>query len=230
MGFEVDILEREENYKRRVNRMLTLIVVTVGLAVGVGFFMLDRQEKATLKAEATAEESKRLAEIAALRAAYSADSSGAINRFTAFMDKYKAEKVQGAPLFLIKLPASKSPAGFLEKVWDDYANTVEPEIIDADKMDLYRVSYIDAMNQMWPNSAGRLVWQGEHRPNSVVLPEFKFKFTSVEMMKTTFPQVARAQGLAGIRVIETEEDDAETVPADSDSSATAGLDNTAAAP
>ena len=230
MGFEVDILERQESYKRRVNRMLTLIGITVALAVGGGFFMLDRQEKATIKAEADAEESKRLAEIATQRAAYSADSASAYNRLAEFMNKYKAEKAQGASLFLIKLPDGRSPSTFLAEMWDDYAETVEPGIDQSGKLDLYRLRYVDAMNQTWANSQGKLVWQGEHRPNSVLVPELKFKFTYVEMLKTTFPQVARAQEAAGIRVLDVEEEDVDSIPVDSDSTATQDLGETAAAP
>jgi hypothetical protein len=230
VGFEVDILEREESYKRRVNRMLTLIGITVALAVAGGFYMLDRQEKATIEAEAQAEKSKRLEEIAKQRAAYSADSTSAYNRLADFMDKYKAEKAQGASLFLIKLPDGKSTSAFLTEVWDDYAEAVEPGIDEQAKLDLYRLRYVDAMNQTWANSQGKLVWHGDHRPNSILVPELKFKFTHVEMLKTTFPQVARAQETAGIRVLDVEEEDIDSIPVDSDSTATEDLGETAAAP
>jgi len=225
VGFEVDILEREESYKRRVNRMLTLIGVTVALAVGGGFFMLDRQETATLKAEADAETSRHLAEIATQRAAYSADSTSAYNRLANFMDKYKVVKAEGAPLIFIKLPNGRSTSDFLTEVWDDYAETFEPGIEESDKIDLFRLRYVDAMNQTWTNPAGKLVWQGEQRPNAILLPELKFKFTRVEMLRTSFPQVARAQETAGIRVTEVEEEDVEGdgLPAEGDSTTTTAL-------
>ena len=232
MGFEVDILEREESYKRRINRMVTLIGVVVLLAVGGGYYALSRQAKNLEKAEEAAAETKRQAEIAALRATYSADSASAHTRFSAFMEKYKAEKVQGASIFQIKLPSNRSVNSFLEEVWDDYAKTVEPGITEAAKRDKFRLHYIDAMNVAWYNSRGRIDWRGEQRPNSILVPELKFKLTEVEMQKTTFPQVARAQVEAGIKVSEEEdlEGTDDMMPADSDSLQASSLGETAANP
>jgi len=231
VGFEVDILEREESYKRRINRMLTLIGIVALAAVIGGFYLLHRQEVATREAEAAAEQMRLQAEIAARRAVYSADSASAFNRLAAFMDKYKAEKAQGAALFLIDLPSNRSVPNFLEEVWDDYAKTVDPKITEEGKRDLFRQKYIDAMNLTWYNSKGQMVYEGEHRPNAILVPELKFKVTEVEMLQTTFPQVARAQVDAGLKMSE-EEMEEETVPAATDSSAAASeiLGETASAP
>lgn len=232
MGFEVDILEREESYKRRISRMVTLIGVVVLLAVGGGYFALHRQAKNLSKAEQTAAEMKVQAEIAALRAAYSADSASAHTRFSEFMDKYKAEKIQGMSIFLIALPSGRSVGSFIEEVWDDYSRTVQPGITEAAKIDMFRLHYIDAMNLAWYNSKGNIEWKGEQRPTAILLPEIKFKLTEVEMQKTTFPQVARAQIDAGIKV--PKEGDPEgsdgMSPADSDSLQAESLDETAAVP
>jgi len=231
VGFEVDILEREENYKRRINRMVTLIAVAVLLAVGGGYYALSLQSKNLAKAEATAAAMKQQAEYAALRATYSADSASAHTRFSEFVEKYKAEKAQGASIFLINLPSNTSVASFVGQVWDDYANVVQPGISQAEKIDMFRRHYVDAMNLTWYNSSGSLDWRGEHRPKAILVPELKFKLTDVEMLKTTFPQVARAQADAGIKVIEEDLED-EMTPVDADSLISEGesLGETASAP
>jgi hypothetical protein len=216
VGFEVDILEREESYKRRVNRLLTIIGIVVLVAVAAGIYVNHRQAVTLRKAEEAAAESKRQAEIAAMRAAYSADSASAHTRLTEFMEKYHAEKTQGAPLFLIDLPANRSVPSFLQEVWDDYAQAVDPDITDTEKRDLFRLKYIDAMNLTWYNSKGQLVWKGEHRPHAIIVPELRFKVTEVEMMQTSFPQVARAQVDAGLKLDE-EAEEQETGPAPPDS-------------
>jgi hypothetical protein len=231
VGFEVDILEREESYKRRVNRLLTLIGIVVVLGIGAGVYLNHRQAVKTRQAEEAAADAKRRAEVAAARAAYSADSASAHTRLIEFMEKYDAEKAQGAALFLIDLPQNRSVASFLDEVWSDYAKTVDPNITESGKRDLFRLKYIDAMNLAWYNDKGQLIWKGEHRPTAIIVPELRFKVTEVEMMQTTFPQVARAQIDAGIKTSE-EEEEPEALPAatDSTSAAAEGIGETASAP
>jgi hypothetical protein len=148
-----------------------------------------------------------------------------------FMDKYKAEKAQSASIFLVELPSNRSVASFLDEVWTDYANAVEPGISEAAKIDLFRLNYVDAMNLAWYNKNGTLDWKGEHRPHAVLVPEIKFRLTQVEMQKTTFPMVARAQTDAGIKIPAVDESGpGEMVPAAMDSLDAESLDETASTP
>jgi len=203
---ELDWLEREERYKTRISRTLVLTTIAAVLFFGSGFYILHRQRQArevaqqeAATAAAQAERQRQLDEIAA-------DSTAAAQRLIDFDEKYKAEVLEGAQVVLVPVPRGANLTSFLQKVWLDYARIVKPEITDDEGRLWYRSHYVDVMNMAWYNSAGHLAWEGDLRPQSILLPELRQKSTEMEFLKPSFTQVVRGQHEAGLRVEETPEE------------------------
>ena len=205
MSFEVDLLQREERYRSRVNRLLAVLAVVVGGGLGTAFWWTHRQEQAAIKAAAAAEEATQLAAVERARMAFSADSAAAATRLQEFKTLYAVEAVPGSPIFTIPMASGQPVQAFIREVWDAYTHTVNPNAPDDEQRAWFSRYYADVMNRCWFNSAGTLLWQGEQRPTAVLLPEVKQRGTEIEIQKPTFPQIVRAQETAGIRVIEENE-------------------------
>jgi hypothetical protein len=205
MSFEVDLLEREERYRARLNRLLAVLAVLIGGGLGAGFWWSHRQEQVAIKAAAAAKEAADRAAFERLQMEFSADSTAAADRLQAFKTQYAAEPVPGSPILIVQLPTSKPVQPFIREVWDAYASTVDPDAPDDARRGWFRRYYVDVMNRRWFNSAGNLTWEGEQRPTGVLVPEIKQRGTELEIQKPTFPQIVRAQEQAGIRLLEENE-------------------------
>ncbi len=209
---ELDWMEREERYRTRLTRMLVLLSLLAAAFFGTGFWLLDRQKKATELAEAEAAQAALVAEAAAARAAYSADSTAAVQRLTDFQSNYTIEVLEGAPVLMAKIPRGRGVTGFLESVWSEYVRAVEPNADDERKRLLFRVHYVDVMNRAWYNSRGRLSWEGDNPPTHVLLPDTRQRGKDFEFEKPSFAQIVRGQEAAGIRIIEEQEFDPDAIP------------------
>ncbi|MFQ5601229.1 MAG: hypothetical protein ACE5G2_11845 [Candidatus Krumholzibacteriia bacterium] len=205
MVFELDWLEREERYKTRITRILTSLTMLVAVLLGVGMWVKHRQEQAISRAAAEAQEMARLAEIARERAAYAADSVATAERLAAFIEAYGAESAEGAPILVVRLPARSSVGRYLRQVWSDFARVIEPEVGADDQRAWFKRRYVDVMNRAWYDSAGGLVWEGEMRPEAILIPAAKQKGKDLVFEKPTFNQIVRAQEIAGIRPLEEPE-------------------------
>lgn len=211
---ELEWMEREERYKTGVVRTLILISVIVTVFFGAGFWVLHRQQVATQKAEAEAEEAALLAEAARVRAEFAADSSAAANRLADFRHNYEVEDLEGAPVYLVPLPRNKSVQRFIAQVWADYMRVFDPEMSDEQIRNQFELHYINVMNNAVYNSRGAIVWDGEMRPTAVILPSMKQRGRDLEFEKPSFAQIIRGQESAGIRILEEEELFEEPIGAD----------------
>jgi hypothetical protein len=218
-------MEREERYKSGVVRTLVVIGMVSVLFFGAGFWVLHRQQQATERAEAEAEQAALLAEAARLRAEYAADSTAAAGRLADFRHNYEVEELEGAPIFLVPIPGNKSVQRFIDQVWSDYMRVMDPDVSDEAIRHGFDLRYINIMNRATYNSRGRIVWNGEMRPTAVVLPSMKQRGTELDFEKPSFAQIIRGQESAGVRIIEEEEmleEPAEGAPAISQNMPDAG--------
>jgi hypothetical protein len=199
---ELDWLEREERYKSRISRTLMVTTIVAVLFFGTGFYFLHRQRQANERSR----EAAALAEAQAKRQQYlagiAADSTAAAERLTAFNEQYGAQSLEGAPVVLVPVPRGANLTRFLQKTWLDYSRVVDPELSEDEARQWYRSHYVDVMNMAWYNSAGQLVWEGEERPTSILLPELRQRNTELEFLKPNFTQVVRGQHEAGLRIEE----------------------------
>jgi large subunit ribosomal protein L7/L12 len=205
---ELDSIEREERYKSRVTRTLLLTTLLVVLFFGGGYWLTARRQKETAAARALAETARIEGERLALMRQYSADSTAAAARVTAFSEKYAATDMDGGPIVLVKLQRGANVPRTLERVWAEYVRVVAPDIDSLETREWFRAYYVDAMNRTWYNSAGTLSWEGETQPTAILLPDTKQKGKELQFETPSFAQIARGQEAAGIRAIEA-------LPADS---------------
>lgn len=199
---ELDSIEREERYKSRVTRTLLLTTLLVVLFFGGGYWLMARRQKETAAARAAAETARIEAERLALIRQFSADSTAAAARVTAFNEKYAATDMDGGPIVVVQLQPGASVPRTLERVWAEYVRVVDPAIDSLETREWFRAYYVDAMNRTWYNSAGTLSWEGETQPTAILLPDTKQKGKELEFEKPSFAQIVRGQEAAGIRAIE----------------------------
>ncbi len=199
---ELDSIEREERYKSRVTRTLLLTTLLVVLFFGGGYWRMARRQKETAAARAAAETARIEAERLALIRQFSADSTAAAARVTAFNEKYAATDMDGGPIVVVQLQPGASVPRTLERVWAEYVRVVDPAIDSLETREWFRAYYVDAMNRTWYNSAGTLSWEGDTQPTAILLPDTKQKGKELEFEKPSFAQIVRGQEAAGIRAIE----------------------------
>jgi hypothetical protein len=202
---ELEWMAREERYRTRLTRTLVLMSLIAAAFFGTGFWVLNRQQEALEQAEAEAAETALLAQAAQARGAWVADSTAAAQRVSDFLASHPVEELEGAPVLVVKIPRGRGVVGYLGSVWDTYANAVEPGLSDERKRLLFKLRYVDVMNQTWFNSRGNLVWEGMNPPSAILLPGVRQKGKELDLEKPTFPQIVRGQETAGIRIIEEEE-------------------------
>jgi hypothetical protein len=219
---ELDWLQREERYRQRFGRTFVVIAILAALFLGVGSWKLQGRQKAA--EQAAAQEKARILrdETAKQRAAFVADSTAAATRVAAFREKYGAQPLEGAPIFMVPLPFKASVPRFLQEVWEAYTHAVDPTLTPDQQREEFGVRYVDVMNLAYYNSANQIVWQGEMRPQALLLPDVRQRGKDLDWEKPSFPQIVRGQETVGLRAPSPDAGSAGVgeVPAGSDSAAT----------
>jgi len=192
MGVELDWLEREERYRRRVIRMLVVAAVLVGGAILVTSWMRTRAHRLRRAAEAQQMIAKRDAEAEARRAQFVADSSATANRLAEFIRVHGATPMAEVPILMVPLPPGVGATALAQRVWTEYARVADPAVSAATESDWYRLYYVDLMN------AGPL------RGRAVLLPAMRQSGTALTIIKPSFSDITRAQVEVGMRDVPVE--------------------------
>jgi len=187
MGLELDWLEREERYRRRVVRLMGIGLVLVATVAITFVVTRGRAEKSIKAAAAQAAEKERLAAIQRKRDAFVADSSATANRYATFLRTYNATAIENSPLLQIPLPAGMGIVPFVQKLWPEYAHVVDPQLSADQEREWYRQYYIDVMNE------------GPLRPRAVLLPALEQQSTKLVFRKATFTDITLGQVTVGMR-------------------------------
>lgn len=187
MGLELDWLEREERYRRRVLRMLVTALVLVGLVVAVAAVLRTRAVN-TAKIEATkrAEEQREAAK-KAVRDAFVADSSATANRYAEFLRVHGATPIADLPLIAVPLPPGATIPALVARLWTEYARVADPQVTAAQEGEWFRQHYIQVMND------------GPLRGRAVLLPAMKQTDTKLTILKASFSDITRGQIEIGMR-------------------------------
>ena len=187
MSLELDWLEREERYRRRVVRLMWIFVILAGGLLIWSAVSHSRTQKRNARAATAAAEAALLAEEKRVRDAFSADSLAAATRLVRFQDKYKPAPVENSPVLAVTVPVGMPVRSFLEQVWSDYARVVEPQATAVRESEMFRQYYLDIMND------------GPLRPKAILLPPLKQDKTNIVVDRPTFPEMTRAQVAVGYR-------------------------------
>jgi hypothetical protein len=187
MVAELDWMEREERYRKRVTRLLLGAGVVTAVVLGVLIHAASTREKATRKATAEAAQAARLADAKRQRDAFVADSSAAANRFTDFQHRHTAEPLSGTPFLQVPLPHGAAVSNFVNQIWPEYARIVDPKATDAQMRDWYKGNFIDVMTE------------GPLRPKAILLPEIEQRGLEMSFVKVNFTQIVAAQQMTGMR-------------------------------
>jgi hypothetical protein len=210
MGLEIDWLEREERYRRRILRLMTGAAVLVGVLLAIFAYTGSRREKKARVAAAQAAAEAREAEAQRRRDAFVADSSAVANRIAAFNNTYKPAQIEALPLVEIPLPSGQPRPAFVRRLWSEYVRVLDPQASAEQEAELYKQYYVELMND------------GPLRGRSILLPTLKQDGTKVSMEKPSFTDITRGQIVVGMREAPPE------VPVDS-TGATIAPDTSAAA-
>jgi hypothetical protein len=187
MSLELDWLEREERYRRRVVRLIWIFLILAGGLLSWSVVSHSRAEKRAAKQTAAAAEAARLAEEKRARDAVTSDSTAAANRLARFMEKYKVAPIENTPLLQVPLPAGVPVHAFVETVWTEYARVLDPLTTAEQTSLLFREHYVDVMND------------GPLRPSAILLPPMKQQKTTLSIDKVSFPAITRGQVTVGWR-------------------------------
>lgn len=187
MGLELDWLEREERYRRRVVRLMGGALLVVGIVIGVAAYMGSKRDKASRAASAQAAATAREAAAKAKRDAFVADSSAAANRYAGFLQRYGAVQVETLPLLEIPLARGRPSQPFVRQLWSEYVRVLDPKAGSQEEAEWYRQYYVDLMND------------GPLRGRAVLLPSSKLDVTRLVMQKPNFTDITRAQIVVGMR-------------------------------
>jgi len=110
MSLELDWLEREERYRQRVTRLLTVFVILVGALVGTGAYLRSKHSKEAREAAARAAEQQRLDAERKLREQFTADSSAVANRYASFLQATRRNRSRGCRSSRSHYPPANPPA------------------------------------------------------------------------------------------------------------------------
>ena len=210
MGVELDWLEREERYRRRVVRMMVIGIVLVGgFILGIGV-MRGRALKERRAAEAQRSITQREQNAEAVKAQFSADSAATANRLAEFVRVHAATRMADLPILQVPLPPGVGAEALAQRVWTEYARVADPAVSSAVEADWYRLYYVDLMNS------------GPLRGRAVLLPAMRQERTSFVILKPSFSDITRAQIEVGMREMPAE------IPGDS--LATSVMDSESADP
>ena len=231
MGTELDWLEREERYRRRVTRLVTLSVVVVGVLVGVTGYLHNKQVKQARAAAQKAQVEAQAAAAKRLRDAHAAESTAVATRLSRFISRYSATPVQGAPILQVPLPSGVGVNEFVGRVWSDYAQMIDPRVTAEQRAQWFKQYYLDVMND------------ATLRPTAILVPAVQQDSVTLEIQRPSFTDIAQAQVSVGMREAPAPAPEAQaagTTPPASDTTAppasdapapaTAPADTTPAAP
>lgn len=187
MGLELDWLEREERYRRRVLRMMIAGLLVVGGAIAVTAYLGGKRKQATIAAAGAQAVAAREAEAKRVRNLFVADSSAAANRYGGFVQRHGAQPLETLPLLQIPLPRGQSPVAFGRTLWSEYVRVVDPQATPQQEVDWYRQYYVDVMHD------------GPLRGSAVLLPTIQQVGTQLVLDKPSFTDITRGQILVGMR-------------------------------
>ncbi len=197
MSLELDWLEREERYRRRVNRLITVFVIVVGAILGTAAYLRSRDAKEVRQAAARAAEQQKQDAERSQRAKFVADSTAAANRWAGFLQAHQAKPLQELPFIEIPLPPGRPVRPFVESLWTEYVRVVDPEATSSEEITWYRQNFIGILND------------GPMRGRAVLLPLVDQSGTKLDIRKSSFTQITKAQVEIGMR------EPPEEAPADS---------------
>ena len=187
MSLELDWLEREERYRQRVTRLLTVFVIVVGALVGTGAYLRSKHSKEAREAAARAAEQQRLDAERRQREQFTADSSAVADRYAGFIQAYQAEPLEGLPFLAIPLPAGQPARPYVERLWTEYVRVIDPAATSSQEIAWYRQNFIGVLND------------GPLRGRAVLLPVLDQRGTTLEIHKTSFTQITKGQVEVGMR-------------------------------
>jgi hypothetical protein len=193
MSLELDWLEREERYRRRVNRLMTVFVILVAVVLGTGAYLRSKHSKESREAAARAAEQQRLAEARRQREQFSADSTAAAERYASFKEAQRATPLDDLPFLQIPLPSGQPVRPFVERLWTEYVRVVDPQATSEQEITWGRQNFIELMND------------GPLRGRAVLLPILEQSGTRLEIRSTSFSQITKAQVAVGMREAPEEE-------------------------
>src|SRR5262249_2863155 len=187
MGLELDWLEREERYRRRVLRMLIAGIVIVGGAAGTIGFLRARTAADAKLAAAKRDADARDAAKKAQRDAWVADSTATANRYAEFLRVHAAKPIASSPLLTIPLPAGAAVPALVQRLWTEYARVADPQVSAEQESEGFRPFYIQLLND------------GPLRGRGVLLPAMKQDGTKATIQKASFLDITHAQIEIGMR-------------------------------
>jgi len=187
MGLELDWLEREERYRRRVLRLIIVSVVLVAGLIGTLAFLRTKAVKEAQATAASASQAARQAAVKQQRDTFVADSSATANRYAGFVRTHAATPLESTPLLQIPLAHGTAIAPFVRDLWSEYVHVLDPQTTAEQESDWYRQYYIDVMND------------GPLRPRAVLLPSMKQESTKLVLQKATFTDITIGQVAVGMR-------------------------------
>ncbi len=187
MGLELDWLEREERYRRRVLRMLIVGVVIVGAFAGTAGFMRAKAIAESKVAATRRADAERAAAKQRERDAFVADSSAAANRYAEFSRLHGATPIAGVHLLAVPLPPGASVPALVERLWTEYARVADPQVSASQASEWFRQFYVDVMND------------GPLRGRAVLLPSMQQNGTKFIIEKSPFSEITHAQIEIGMR-------------------------------
>lgn len=187
MGLELDWLEREERYRRRVLRFMTVGFLVVAALVGTLAITRARAVRRAQAERARAAEAARAAEVKRQRDAFVADSSATANRLAGFLGRHGALPLEGLPFIEVPLPADLPVRSHVERLWTEYARVVDPSTTAEQEEVWFRQYYVDVLND------------GPLRGRSVLLPAVHQSGTQLGFEHYGFAEITRAQVAVGAR-------------------------------
>lgn len=181
MAFELDWLEREERYRRRVGRLLGAAILLVVAGVTTIVVLHGRADKVRRAAAVAAADAARIAEEQRVRAQFVADSTDAAQRFETFLTKYKAEIVPATPILEVPLPPGTGAPAYARQLWPEYARIASPQATDAEVESRFKQYYVDILNN------------GPLRGRAALLPAIDQKGKDLSILRPSFVSIAAAQ-------------------------------------
>lgn len=181
MAFELDWLEREERYRRRVGRLVVASIVLVAGGLTTVAVLGGRADKARRAAAASAVEAARIAEERRVRAQFVADSTDAAQRVERFIVEYQGEFVPATPIMAVPLPLGKGATAYARELWPTYARIAMPKATDAEVEGAFQQYYVDILNN------------GPLRGRAALLPAIDQKGKELSLLRPSFVSIAAAQ-------------------------------------
>lgn len=187
MGTELDWLEREERYRRRVTRLIMISLLLTAAIVGAAFWLQTRRMKATRLASERATAEQIAAAAKQRRDLYAAESTATANRWASFVNQYGVQPIEGVPLLQLPLPGGVSATEYARRAWADYVLAIDPRTTPEQREQWYRQYYIEVMND------------GPLRPSAILLPAAVQDSLTMRIERPSFTEIAASQVHVGMR-------------------------------